>query len=72
MEWTDGMLYPILHRLEKQGLILANWKVSDEGRKRKYYRIKSEGKKALAEEQKRWNLVNNTLNNIWGDNVCLT
>lgn len=72
MEWTDGMLYPILHRLEAQELIEATWKTSDEGRKRKYYRIKNEGKKALASEQKHWNLVNSTLNRIWEDKSCLT
>jgi PadR family transcriptional regulator PadR len=72
MGWTDGMLYPILHRLEKQGLIQSNWKISEEGRKRKYYRIKSEGKKVLAEEQKKWNLVNSTLNKIWEEKLCLT
>jgi len=72
MEWTDGMLYPILHRLEAQELIDSTWKTSEEGRKRKYYRIKKEGKTALAAEQKQWNLVNSTLNRIWEDKSCLT
>ncbi|MEO8512188.1 MAG: PadR family transcriptional regulator [Ignavibacteria bacterium] len=72
MEWTDGMLYPILHRLEAQDLIESTWKTSDEGRKRKYYKIKKEGKTALSAEQKQWNLVNTTLNRIWEDKSCLT
>ena len=72
MEWTDGMLYPILHRLEAQDLIEATWKTSEEGRKRKYYRIKKEGKTALASEQKHWKLVNSTLNRVWEDKSCLT
>ncbi len=72
MEWTDGMLYPILHRLEAQELIEATWKTSEEGRKRKYYRLKKEGKAALAKEQKHWNLVNSTLTKIWEDRTCLT
>jgi DNA-binding PadR family transcriptional regulator len=72
MEWTDGMLYPILHRLEDQGFIESIWKTSEEGRKRKYYRIKKEGKTALAKEQKNWNLVNAALNKIWEDKTCLT
>jgi DNA-binding PadR family transcriptional regulator len=71
MEWTDGMLYPILHRLEAQELIEATWKTSEEGRRRKYYRIKKEGKTALAAEQRQWNLVNSTLNRIWEDKSCL-
>lgn len=72
MEWTDGMLYPILHRLEEMGYIESKWKVSKEGRKRKYYRLKKEGKTVLAEEQKQWKLVNDTLNKIWEDSSCLT
>ena len=39
MNWTEGMLYPILHRLEAQELIDSYWKESENGRKRKYYRI---------------------------------
>ena len=66
------MLYPILHRMEDNDLIESYWKVSGEGRKRKYYRIRKEGKKALTEEQKKWNLVNAALNKIWEDNLCLT
>lgn len=72
MKWTDGMLYPILHRLEQQELIASAWKESDAGRKRKYYRIKKEGKKALAEEKVKWNIVNSTLNKIWKEGLCLT
>ena len=72
MQWTDGMLYPILHRLEQQGLIESTWKESEVGRKRKYYRIKKEGKKVLAEEKEQWNKVISTLNKIWEDRICLT
>jgi DNA-binding PadR family transcriptional regulator len=72
MQWTDGMLYPILHRLEDQGLIESAWKTSDEGRRRKYYRIRKEGKTVLAENRKQWDIVNSTLNKIWEDKLCLT
>ena len=72
MQWTDGMLYPILHRLEDQGLIESAWKTSNEGRRRKYYRIRKEGKTALAENRKQWDIVNSTLNKIWEDKLCLT
>jgi len=40
MEWAEGMLYPVLHRLEDRGLIESTWRVSEEGRRRKYYRLK--------------------------------
>jgi len=65
MEWTDGMLYPVLHRLERLGYVTARWENSEIGRKRKYYRITSEGRAQLAEEQKQWQAVNATLRGIW-------
>ena len=51
MQWTDGMLYPVLHRLERRGLIKARWGESDTGRKRKYYSLKKDGQKALAQHR---------------------
>lgn len=65
MEWTDGMLYPVLHRLERLGYVKARWEDSETGRKRKYYRITSEGRAQLAEERKQWQAVNATLKGIW-------
>ena len=44
LQWTDGMLYPVLHRLERQGWVSAKWSESENGRKRKYYRITKEGR----------------------------
>ena len=35
LQWTDGMLYPVLHRLERQGLVTAKWSASETGRRRK-------------------------------------
>src|SRR5215470_3384002 len=40
IEWTDGMLYPVLHRLEAQGHIRSVWRTSDVGRRRKYYALR--------------------------------
>ncbi len=65
MEWTDGMLYPVLHRLERLGHVTARWENSETGRKRKYYRITPAGKAQLAEEQRQWQAVNATLKGIW-------
>lgn len=61
LEWTDGMLYPILHRLEEQGLIRATWRNAENGRRRRYYAISSAGKKALTEQRAQWNLVSSVL-----------
>jgi PadR family transcriptional regulator, regulatory protein PadR len=64
MEWTDGMLYPVLHRLERLGYVRARWEVAG-GRRRKYYRITARGRAQLAEEQKQWQAVDATLRGIW-------
>ena len=66
MEWADGMLYPVLHRLAKEGFIQANWKLSDEGRHRKYYSITEAGRAELALEKERWMNVHETLQQLWG------
>ena len=63
--WTDGMLYPVLHRLERNGLVAAKWGSSESGRRRKYYRLTKEGRTQLDAERKRWQIVDETLNRIW-------
>ena len=65
MEWTDGMLYPVLHRLERLGHIKAHWAVAENGRKRKYYRITPLGRDHLAEQRRQWQAVDATLRNVW-------
>lgn len=65
LEWTDGMLYPVLHRLERLEFIKARWETAESGRKRKYYQITSTGKKQLDEERKQWQAVDATLRGIW-------
>ena len=72
IQWTDGMLYPVLHRLEKQGLIDAQWAVSEAGRKRKYYQIQTRGTKTLEAQKTQWKLVYSMLNQLWENNPCLT
>ena len=65
IEWTDGMLYPVLHRLERLGLVAAKWSASENGRKRKYYRITKDGRAQLAAQRKQWQAVDGTLRGIW-------
>jgi len=65
IEWTDGMLYPVLHRLERLGYVQARWEVAESGRRRKYYRITSAGRTKLAEERRQWQAVDATLRGIW-------
>lgn len=63
--WTDGMLYPVLHRLERLGHIVARWEVAESGRRRKYYSITPQGRAQLAEERQQWQAVDATLRAIW-------
>jgi DNA-binding PadR family transcriptional regulator len=65
IEWTEGMLYPVLHWMEGQDLIEAEWRDSETGRKRKYYRLRKEGRKALQEEKQQWRTVHETLIKLW-------
>ena len=65
LQWTDGMLYPVLHRLERLGHIEGKWGPSETGRKRKYYRITARGQAQLAEQCQQWQMVDTALRNIW-------
>lgn len=65
MEWTDGMLYPLLHRLERLGHVKSSWQTSDEGRRRKHYALTDAGRQALADRQSQWAVVSETLDRIW-------
>ena len=65
IEWTEGMLYPVLHWMEKHGFIEAEWRQAETGRKRKYYRLRPQGRKALRAEREQWLTVHETLSNLW-------
>lgn len=66
LAWTDGMLYPILHRLEEQKLIKSLSREAETGRRRKYYRITEAGRKALRGQQEQWMMVHAVLQQAWG------
>ena len=65
MAWTDGMRYPLLHRLERQGLVQATWGTAESGRKRKHYAITPSGLAALAERRQQWSVVADALDRVW-------
>jgi len=66
LEWTDAMLYPVLHRMEKEGLVSSEWMLLDNGRKRKYYSITDLGKEERESARSQWLNVNSALNILWG------
>lgn len=65
LDFSDGMLYPLLHRLERLGHVESSWGRSPTGRARKLYRLTREGTAALAEQRKQWDVVSAALRNVW-------
>lgn len=65
LEWSEAMLYPVLHRMQRDGLIDARWKVLDNGRKRKYYSISEQGRAELTKRQQDWLDMIKLFANVW-------
>ncbi|NQT58451.1 MAG: helix-turn-helix transcriptional regulator [Bacteroidetes bacterium] len=65
LEWAEGMLYPILHRLEQQGSLAVRYAVAENGRRRKYYHITETGAAQLKKLREEWRMVNRTLESSW-------
>lgn len=57
LQVETGSLYPALHRLERQGWVRSDWKLSDSKQRAKYYRITAQGKKQLLSDHRRWQRV---------------
>jgi PadR family transcriptional regulator PadR len=72
IEWSEGMLYPVLHWMEREGLTQSRWGESETGQRRKYYRLRDEGRKALRKEQEEWMTVHETLAKLWKTQNRLT
>jgi DNA-binding PadR family transcriptional regulator len=64
IEWTDGMLYPVLHRMERHGWISSRWVEIENVRKRKYYSIKQDGQTALKEKREQWIVISSVLGGL--------
>lgn len=65
LDWTEGLLYPLLHRLERLGHVTSSWQAVAGERRRKYYRITSTGRAELAEQRRQWDVVATTLKEVW-------
>lgn len=66
LAWREGMLYPVLHRLEREGLIESDWRVAENRKRRKYYAITKKGLEALVGERAAWEVVDAALRTAWG------
>jgi len=69
LEWSEGTLYPVLHKLEKKGLITSSWKVGDTGRRRKYYTLSTSGKKRFEVEKANWVFIHSIVTKLWQPNL---
>ncbi len=65
LAWSSAMLYPVLHRLQKDGFIRSKWRISDEGRMRKYYSLTDLGRKEFAAEREQWLSIYDALQSLW-------
>ena len=63
-EWQEGTIYPVLHKLEKEGLVRTQWQQADSGRKRKYYYITEQGREALDEKAQQWQSFNQLVHRV--------
>jgi PadR family transcriptional regulator, regulatory protein PadR len=65
LDWTEGLLYPLLHRLERLGYVQSRWQSVTGERRRKYYRITTSGLAELAEQRRQWDTIVDALQGIW-------
>src|SRR6478672_2224552 len=65
LDWTEGLLYPLLHRLERLGHVTSGWQSVTGERRRKYYRITNMGLDELAEQRRQWDTVVDALKEVW-------
>ena len=67
LTWTDGMLYPVLHRLEEAGFVASRWEIAETGRRRKYYRLTNSGMAELERVTEQWFVVHSALERLTGN-----
>jgi PadR family transcriptional regulator PadR len=72
LEWSEGMLYPVLNKLEQKGIVAAVWRKEEQGRERKYYQLTQDGHALLDKERQNWDLITNILQQIWTPKTSLT
>ena len=65
IKWSDGMLYPVLRKMEKQKLISSKWRMAENGRRRKYYFIEHNGREMLDTEMRNWKIFIQMFKELW-------
>jgi transcriptional regulator len=62
LQIEEGALYPALHRMEQKGWLASDWGFSDQGRRARFYRLTSVGRRQLAAELSRWSRYSQAMN----------
>jgi PadR family transcriptional regulator PadR len=65
IDWSEALLYPVLHKMEKEGVIRSRWKISEEKRMRKYYALTDLGRRELEFEKERWLSIHGAFVRLW-------
>ncbi len=65
IKWNEGSIYPVLKKMEAQGLVKSYWRMEENERPRKYYILQEAGKVELQKEKDEWNVVNAMLSRLW-------
>jgi PadR family transcriptional regulator PadR len=66
LEVTDGTLYPVLYRLERQAFVTVRWETPERGVPRKYYRLTESGREELARLTREWTTFATAMANLLG------
>lgn len=66
LKWREGTIYPMLHRLEKQGLIKGKWQVSDTSKPKRVYGLTDAGVQALKQQHEEWDMFSAIIDKILG------
>jgi len=69
IKWQEASIYPVLKKLENQGMIKSYWRVQEGERPRKYYTLQREGINMLEANQHDWNLVQSVFGKLWNFNI---
>jgi len=72
VSWTTSTLYPVLHKLENEGLLESFWQDVEKGPARKYYQLTARGQKRLEVEKAQWMRVHEALLSLWGPQPALS
>ena len=65
IDWSEALLYPVLHKMEKDGVIRSRWRMSEEKRMRKYYALTELGRRELEVEKERWLSIHGAFLRLW-------